>query len=105
MVAEKIESVLAHLPNLPVRVAKWDVKKGYDWSGDQAVWVWATLAQWPDLDVRIALRAIIDAAVQEAEGTEMIYVRFRDAAEEAEVAARAAAGETEDEDDDDAAAE
>ena len=84
MVAEKnLEQQLAQLPGLPVKVAKWEIERGLDSTNDPAVWVWMTLAEWPEFEFRQQARELVGDYVREAEHVDFVYVRFEDANEPA----------------------
>ena len=82
MVAEKtLEEQLAHLPGLPVKVVKWEIERGLDSTNDPAVWVWMTLAEWPEFEVRQRARELVGTYVRENAPIDYVYVRFLDANE------------------------
>jgi hypothetical protein len=78
------ERVVKSIPNLPLEVPAWKVETGEDWSGDDAVWVWAILKDEDfEADVDRENREVIDRAVHQAveqetgEPSPMVYVHFR----------------------------
>ena len=81
IVADKLEAQLAQLPGLPVKVAKWEIERGPDATNEPAVWVWMTLADWPEFAVRQQAREMIGDYVRDKERVDYVYVRFQSADE------------------------
>ena len=82
MTTDQISNALAATTRaLSSQVTKLEVEKGLDSTGDKAVWVWVTLAQWPEFAARQQLREELAEQVRALEGVDFVYVRFQDAAE------------------------
>lgn len=83
MSSEGIETALRKMKRLPAAVKDWHVETGEDSTGDPAVWVWVTLKDDVDWDVRQRLRTSVrDAVHRNLRRTEpWVYVRFRGADE------------------------
>jgi hypothetical protein len=80
MTTVELEHKLRNLPDLPVPVRAWRVETGCDATGDEAVWVWATLPDtWADRATRSQLRLAIREAVAglTQDARTWVYVRFR----------------------------
>lgn len=81
--SETIKEELGKLSGLPTPVSSWLVEVGVDSTEDEAVWVWAMLAENDvEFSKRKALRSIITHKIQEITTPYTIaYVRFRGASE------------------------
>ena len=81
MTTDQIKLQLAQHEGLRPDQASLEVEKGYDSTGDEAVWVWVTLQHWPEFAVRQQLREEVNEQVRDWEKVDFVYVRFRDASE------------------------
>ncbi len=80
------DAALRDLEDLHEPVRNWTVEEGPDLSGEQALWVWATLAD-KDLDpsTRARIRQRVKRAVRRSRTpAPWVYVRFRSASESLE---------------------
>lgn len=75
-----IKSELSRSRGWPAPIKGWRVEKGYDSTGQDAIWVWVTLANpLQSRDIRSAMRRMIRdkvASYVEPDPT-WVYVRFR----------------------------
>ncbi|MEM1093452.1 MAG: hypothetical protein AAGJ10_02530 [Bacteroidota bacterium] len=79
-----LEQHLREHPDWPAEVVDWHVEHGLDATGEDAVWVWATLAvPMADADTRAELRHLIRNRVTAHQDPDpyWVYVRFRAADE------------------------
>ena len=87
MTAKSIEESLRKMRGLPAAVQAWRVETGPDATGDDAVWVWATLRD-EDVDARTRarLRDHVRAAIRSRLRAKQpwVYVRFRGLSESVE---------------------
>jgi hypothetical protein len=85
----QVKHALGKLTDLPITVQAWQVETGGDWTGQDAVWVWAILddADLPIDDMaatheeRFTIRKAVRQAVRDVAGDQQVYVRFRTTSE------------------------
>ena len=86
MDAGAIKRALQRLEDLPSNVSEWRVEVGEDASGEEAIWVWAILADSQvGPDARQTMRERVRRTAQEASARSpepWVYVRVLERAEE-----------------------